>query len=73
MTRGSVAVLFFQSPVQDRRLRARKIPPELRTQCNHMMVAAAIILVLVAGDAIMKCDFARQAAFGKAVSGCGKR
>jgi hypothetical protein len=41
---------------------------------NHMMMAAPIVLVLVAGDAVMESDFARQAApsqqFQSSIYGC---
>lgn len=32
---------------------------------DHVVMTAAIVLVFVAGDAVMKRDFARQAAFGE--------
>jgi len=36
---------------------------------DHVVMAAAIVLVLVAGDAIVKGDFARQPAFGQQFEG----
>src|SRR2546422_10764776 len=34
-------------------------------RAHHVMVAAAVVLVLVAGEAIMKSDFAGPAALGQ--------
>ncbi len=36
---------------------------------DHVVMAAAIVLMLVARDAIMKGDFARQSAFGQQFEG----
>ena len=35
------------------------------TGTDHVMMAAAVVLVLVAGDPVMKCNFTGQAAFGQ--------
>ena len=40
---------------------------------DHVMVAAAVVLVLVARDAIVKRNFAGQAAFGKKLQGAVHR
>jgi hypothetical protein len=40
---------------------------------DHVMVAAAVVLVLVAGNSIMKSDFAGQAAFRQQFQGAVNR
>ncbi len=44
-------------------------------RAHHVMVAAAVVLVLVASDPVMKSDFAGQAALGQQLEraiNCGK-
>jgi hypothetical protein len=39
------------------------------TGADHVVMAAAVVLVLVAGDAVVEGDFAGQAAFGQQLQG----
>src|SRR5271169_6627612 len=66
---GRIVVFASDLLLQAVNLGREKLHRTAAGSTNHVMVAAAVVLVLVAGDAVMKRDFTGQTAFGQQFQG----
>ncbi len=65
MARGFVLIAAADFLLKMVHFRGKELDGTAALRANHVMVAAAVVLMLVAGDAIVKSDFAGQATLGQ--------
>ncbi len=73
VSRGRVVVFVSDFLLQSVHFGGEELHRTAALRTNHMMMAAAIVLMLVAGDAIMKSNFAGQTALREQLSACDRR
>jgi len=65
MARGEVVVLASDLALDLADFLGEEFHRATATSADHVMVAAAVVLVLVAGDTVVESDFAGESAFGE--------
>jgi hypothetical protein len=65
MARSQVTVFSPNFLFQMAHFLGEKLHRTAALGANHVVMAAPVVLVLIAGDAVMECDFAGQSALGQ--------
>ena len=65
MARGFIMMLAADLLLQAIDFRREELDGASAVGANHVVVTAAVVLVLVTSNTVMKCDFARESTFGQ--------